>query len=84
MFWSLVSGEGAQKEILVADLKDVYQMLLVTFISLGLDLLSLCHVSLLSLLWCQGHVTAFVGFPTMPGMNAVIDWLFLICYGCMY
>lgn len=73
MFWLLVSGEGAQKEILVADLKDVYQMLLVTFISLGLDLLSMSCISfVISLLWCQGHVRAYVGFPTMPGMNDVI------------
>ena len=67
MFWLLVS----QKEILVADLKDVYQMLLVTFISLGLDLLS-CISFVISLLWCQGHVTAYVDFPIMPGMNDVI------------
>ncbi len=24
-----------------------------------------------SLLWCQGHVTAYVGFPTMPGMDVL-------------
>ena len=47
----LISGESKskeeQKDLLVADLNSDYQMLLVTFISLTLDILSLCHISLL-------------------------------------
>ena len=47
----LISGgtkaKGEQKDLLVADLNGDYQMLLVTFISLGLVLSSLCHISLL-------------------------------------
>ena len=47
----LISGgtkaKGEQKDLLVADLNGDYQMLLVTFISLGLVISSLCHISLL-------------------------------------
>ena len=44
----LISGgtkaKGEQKDLLVADLNGDYQMLLVTFISLGLVISSLCHI----------------------------------------
>ena len=71
----LVSGgtkeEGEQKEILVADLNGDWQMLLLSvigdfhkyFVSMS------CISFVVSLLWCQGHVMAYFGFPTMPGMN---------------
>ena len=38
---------------------------------------------MISLLWCQGHVMAYVGFPTMLGMNDVI-YLVVICKFLMY
>jgi hypothetical protein len=33
--------------------------------------------------YCQGHVTAYFGFPTMPGMNDVM-YLVVICKFLMY
>jgi len=36
--------------------------------SLVVDISSLCHV----FLFYQGHVMAYFGFPTMPGMNDVM------------
>ena len=36
-------------------------------------------VNVLSLyFFCQGHVTAYFGFPTMPGMNDIM-FLVVIC-----
>ena len=74
MFWLLVSGEGAQKEILVADLTRCLSDVAGVFPkSWSRSVVSMSCISLvISLLWCQGHVTAYVGFPTMPGMNDVI------------
>ena len=74
MFWLLVSGEGAQTEILVADLKRCLSDAASDFHkSWSRSVVSMSCISfLISLLWCQGHVTAYVGFPTMPGMNDVI------------
>ena len=67
MFWLLVS----QQEILIADLKrclsdaagDSHKSWSRSVVSMS------CLSFVIFLLWCQGHVTAYVGFPTMPGMN---------------
>ena len=67
----LVSGgtevDGKQKENMIADIYSDCQMLLIVVIGdlHSLDISSLCHVYLL---FYQGHVTAYFGFPTMPGM----------------
>ena len=42
-----------------------------------------CISFVISLLWCQGHVTAYFGFPTMPGMIDAM-WLVVICKLLMY
>ena len=71
MFWLLVSREGAQKEILVADLTRCLSDAVGAFPkSWSRSVVSISLV--IFLLWCQGHVTAYVGFPTMPGMNDVM------------
>ena len=66
----LVSGEGAQKEILVADLKRCLSYVAGDFHkSWSRSVVSMSYISfVVSLSWCQGHVTAYFGFPTMPGM----------------
>ena len=46
-----------------------------TFISLALDISSLCHVSLL---WCQGHVTTYFSFPTMRDVSP-LGWVMDVC-----
>ena len=60
-----------QKGNMVADIYNDCQMLLIVVIGdlHSLDISSLCHVYLL---FYQGHVTAYFGFPTMPGMNDVM------------
>ena len=45
---------------------------------------SMSYISfVVSLSWCQGHVTAYFGFPTMPGMNDVMC-LFVMCKLLIY
>ena len=67
-------AKGEHKDLLVADLNGDSQILPISVIgdihkSYSRYFVSMSYISfVVSLSWCQGHVTAYFGFPTMPGM----------------
>jgi len=50
-------------------------MVIDNYHSLVIDISSLCYVFSFSY---QGHVTVYLGFPTMPGMDDVMFLFYLV------